>query len=112
MQMRLRLEGPDIDDGFRRPLTDGFEGFAFAPHVPGVGLVDLAGVVEGSVAVSGLVGVFFEQTRGFRLRTVAPGLPQTRSADTHLDWWTGFIAGLMGDKACKERDARRGGWLG
>lgn len=51
------MEGPDVDDGFRCPLADGFEGFSFALDGLRVRVVHLVRMVEGAVAVAGLVEV-------------------------------------------------------
>lgn len=57
MEVRLGLEGPDVDDGFGGPLANGFEGFSFALDGLRVRVVHLVRMVEGAVAVAGLVDV-------------------------------------------------------
>lgn len=53
----MRLEGPDVDDGFGGPLADGFEGFSFALDGLRVWVVHLVRMVEGAIAITGLVDI-------------------------------------------------------
>lgn len=67
LEMRLRLEGPDIDDRIRRPLADGIQSLPLSPHILGIGLVRLLGMIQRAVAIAGLIGIIVEQTRRLRL---------------------------------------------
>lgn len=63
MEMRLWLEGPDVNDGVRSPLANGIQSLPLAPHVFRIRLVGLLSMIEGPVAIPRLVGVFFEEPR-------------------------------------------------
>lgn len=90
LEVRLWLERPDIDDGavqrvisrqipiavqesiysLRSPLANSIQSLPLAPHVFRIRLVGLLSMVEGSVAVPCLVGVFFEESGRLRLELI------------------------------------------
>lgn len=89
LEMRLRLKGPYIDNRatttknqyaqtqmpgllavrylLRRPLADGIQSLPLAPHVLRIRLVWLLGVIESTIAITGLIRIVVEQTRRLRL---------------------------------------------
>lgn len=86
LEMGLGVEGPDIDDGavsvshlavhlavclagdiLGSPLTNSIQSIPFTFQILLIWLIDLIGLIEGSVSITGLVDIVVEETGGFGL---------------------------------------------